>query len=74
MPDRQSNPTASRLFAPVLLNPHGELYTFGASASDGQQHVKLHGTNSFGFEDLLASQKPDWDFNDIRVKVDVPLA
>jgi hypothetical protein len=59
-------------YAPVLITQGGEVLTFGASsASDGRQHVKLLGTNTFGFEDLLASQGSDWDFNDTKVRVSV---
>ncbi|WP_341880883.1 FG-GAP-like repeat-containing protein [Synechococcus sp. UW140] len=60
------------LYAAVLINPNGEVFTFGSStASDGRQHVKLLGDNTFGFEDLLASQGSDWDFNDSKIKVSV---
>ena len=58
------------LYAAVLINPNGEVFTFGSSTgSDGRQHVKVLGDNTFGFEDLLASQGSDWDFNDLKVKV-----
>ena len=44
------------LYAAVLINPNGEVFTFGSSTgSDGRQHVKVLGDNTFGFEDLLAS-------------------
>jgi len=53
-----------------MITQAGEVFTFGAStASDGRQHVKLLGTNTFGFEDRLASQGSDWDFNDLKAKV-----
>jgi hypothetical protein len=59
-------------YAPVMITQGGEVLTFGAStASDGRQHVKLLGTNTFGFEDLLASQGSDWDFNDTKIRVSV---
>jgi hypothetical protein len=55
-----------------MITQGGEVLTFGAStASDGRQHVKLLGTNTFGFEDLLASQGSDWDFNDTKIRVSV---
>jgi len=58
------------LYAAVLINPNGEVFTFGSSTgSDGRQHVKVMGDNTFGFEDLLASQGSDWDFNDLKVRV-----
>ena len=58
------------LYAAVLINPNGQVFTFGSSTgSDGRQHVKVLGDNTFGFEDLLASQGSDWDFNDLKFKV-----
>ncbi|MEY3930491.1 MAG: hypothetical protein RLZZ516_2201, partial [Cyanobacteriota bacterium] len=56
------------IYAPVLINPNGQVFTFGATASDGSQHVTVLGSNTFGFEDLVASQGSDWDFNDLRVQ------
>ena len=64
--------SAAGYYAPVMITETGELLTFGAStASDGRHHVKLLGDNTFGFEDLLASQGSDWDFNDTKIKVSV---
>ena len=64
--------SAAGYYAPVMITQGGEVLTFGAStASDGRQHVKLLGTNTFGFEDLLASQGSDWDFNDTKIMVSV---
>lgn len=58
------------LYAPVMLTPKGNVFTFGAnSAADGRAHVMLLGQNQFGFEDLLASQYSDWDFNDVVMNV-----
>ena len=55
-----------------MITQGGEVFTFGAStASDGRQHMKLLGTNIFGFEDLLASQGSDWDFNDTKIRISV---
>ena len=63
------------LYAPVLINTDGEVFTIGASASDGNQHVKALGNNTFGFEDLLLSDLSDWDHNDFVVQVSLdPLA
>jgi len=63
---------AARNYAPVMITHSGEVLTFGAStANDGRQHVKLLGTNTFEFEDLLASQGSDWDFNDTKIRVSV---
>ena len=64
--------SAAGYYAPVMITQGGEVLTFGAStASDGRQHVKFLGTNTFGFEDLLASQGSDWDFNDTKIRVSV---
>ena len=64
--------SAAGYYAPVMITQGGEVLTFGAStASDGRQHVKLLGNNTFGFEDLLASQGSDWDFNDTKIRVSV---
>ena len=64
--------TAAGYYAPVMITQGGEVLTFGSTtASDGRQHVKLLGTNTFGFEDLLASQGSDWDFNDTKIRVSV---
>ena len=64
--------SAAGYYAPVMITQGGEVLTFGATtASDGRQHVKLLGTNTFGFEDLLASQGSDWDFNDTKIRVSV---
>ena len=57
------------LYAPVLINSDGEVLTFGASASDGNQHLKALGSNTFGFEDLLSSQQSDWDHDDVVVQI-----
>ena len=57
------------IHAAVIINPNGEVFTFGVTASDGRAHVNVISDNTFGFEDLLASQSSDWDFNDLRVKV-----
>jgi hypothetical protein len=63
---------AAGYYAPVMITEGGEVFTFGATtASDGRQHVKLLGANTFGFEDLLASQGSDWDFNDTKIRVSV---
>ena len=64
--------SAAGYYAPVMITQGGEVLTFGSNtASDGRQHVKLLGTNTFGFEDLLASQGSDWDFNDTKIRVSV---
>jgi len=52
-------------YAPVLINPSGNIFTYGAD------NVKTIGNNTFGFEDLLLSDLPDWDHNDLVVRFDV---
>ena len=60
------------LYAPVLITENKDLLTFGdTTASDGLQHLKVFGDNQFGFEDELASDNPDWDFNDHRIKFSI---
>ena len=60
------------LYAPVLITEDNNLFTFGATtAVDKLQHLKVFGDNHFGFEDLLAKEKPDWDYNDFRVKFSI---
>ncbi|MCW9681455.1 DUF4114 domain-containing protein, partial [Dolichospermum planctonicum UHCC 0167] len=44
-------------------------FTFGAANSDGVDHVRLLGDNTFGFEDLTGGG--DNDFNDVIVKVNL---
>ncbi|MDB9537844.1 cadherin domain-containing protein [Dolichospermum planctonicum CS-1226] len=46
-------------------------FTFGAANSDGVDHVRLLGDNTFGFEDLAGGG--DNDFNDVIVKVNLPV-
>ena len=66
------DPAESGLYAPVLLTGYGDLLTIGPSGTaDGLAHLKVLGQNSFAFEDLLASQGADWDFNDFLVTAQV---
>jgi hypothetical protein len=60
------------LYAPVLITGIGDVLTFGASGgSDGFAHLKVLGQNLFSFEDLLAGQGPDWDYNDFILSAQV---
>ena len=60
------------LYAPVLITENNDLLTFGdTTAADQLQHVKVLGDNHFGFEDELAVDNPDWDYNDYRVKFSI---
>lgn len=56
-------------YAPVLLTESGEVFVIGNANSDGQEHIRLFGENTFGFEDLTASQNSDFDYNDMVVKI-----
>jgi pimeloyl-ACP methyl ester carboxylesterase len=58
------------LYAPVVMTPMGSIFTFGSNtAADGRAHMMLLGQNQFGFEDLLLSQRSDWDFNDVVMNI-----
>ncbi|HYP03992.1 MAG TPA: hypothetical protein VER57_05520, partial [Cyanobium sp.] len=66
------DPAEAGFYAPVLISGNGDLLTFGASGgSDGLPHLKVLGQNSFGFEDVLAFQGADWDFNDFLLTAQV---
>ena len=57
-------------YAPVLISETNHLFTFGSNtAADGREHVRLLGSNAFGFEDMLASSRTDWDYNDLTVRL-----
>ena len=46
------------------------MFTLGdTTASDGRQHLKVLGENSFGFEEHLATLNSDFDYNDMTVQV-----
>ena len=71
---------SSRPHAPPQTSPHPSpvqiwrvsgLGPLASTLSDGRQHVKLLGTNTFGFEDLLASQDSDWTFNITKTRLNV---
>lgn len=36
---------------------------------DGHEHIRMYGENVFGFEDLRAGQRSDFDYNDMIMKV-----
>ena len=61
-------PEETGFYAPVLITPGNEVFTAGLHYSSyGKQHAKLLGQNLVGFEDLLTSERPDWDFNDVTI-------
>ena len=60
------------IYSPILITEKGDLMSAGLkTARDGKQHVKTLGDNHFAFEDLMADQKPDWDYDDVVVKATV---
>ncbi|NBN64291.1 DUF4114 domain-containing protein [Pannonibacter tanglangensis] len=58
-------------YAPVLKAGTGEIFVLGAANSDGREHIRLFGENTFGFEDLTAAQGADFDYNDLVVALSV---
>ncbi|MEL6461829.1 MAG: DUF1194 domain-containing protein, partial [Cyanobacteria bacterium J06621_15] len=53
------------------LNDTTETYfSFLGANSDGVDHIRLLGDNTFGFEDLVSGG--DFDFNDVIVKIHIP--
>jgi len=63
-------------YAPVLINPFGEIFTLDQSATnianaDGHTHIRNFGANTFGFEDNMAPRGADFDFNDMVMKLGI---
>ncbi|KAF0100257.1 MAG: hypothetical protein FD144_3417 [Rhodospirillaceae bacterium] len=56
-------------YAPVLYTESGNTLVLGTANADGQEHIRTYGQNMFGFEDLLASQGSDFDYNDLVMRV-----
>ncbi|MEO1433339.1 MAG: DUF4114 domain-containing protein, partial [Cyanobacteria bacterium J06633_8] len=53
------------------INNNAEVYfSFLGANSDGVDHIRLLGDNTFGYEDLTGGG--DFDYNDMIVKVDFP--
>jgi hypothetical protein len=65
--------TDAGFYAPVFINQDtNNLVTYGIAKSlKGEHYIKNLGGNFFGYEDLLSSQNPDWDFNDITLLVEM---
>lgn len=64
----------SGYYAPVLVNPHGEIFTLDQSSGsianfDGRTHIRNYGANTFGFEDNTAQRGADFDYNDMVMKL-----
>ena len=53
--------TEAGYYAPVIINPDEELFTYGSN------HVKNFGHNHFGFEDTLLGSNSDFDYNDVSI-------
>src|SRR5262249_23154030 len=60
---------ADGFYAPVLATQNGDMFVIGTANADGREHIRSFGQNTFGFEDLRADQKSDFDFNDMVVKL-----
>lgn len=63
-------------YAPVLVNPFGEIFTLDQSAistanADGRMHIRNFGANTFGFEDNTATRGADFDYNDMVMKLGI---
>jgi hypothetical protein len=65
----------SGFYAPVLVNPFGNIWMINNGSSnansDGHQHVRIFGQNTFGFEDMHAAAGADFDYNDMIMKLTV---
>lgn len=59
----------SGYYIPVMTTENGNILVPGMANADGREHVRMFGDNFYGFEDLLASQNSDFDFNDIAIRV-----
>lgn len=66
----------SGYYAPVLVNPYGEIFVLDQSATsianaDGHSHIRNFGANVFGFEDNTAARGADFDYNDTILKLGI---
>jgi len=62
---------ASGFFSPVLQTQSGDILVVGTANVDGHEHIRAYGENIYAFEDRLASQGSDFDYNDYIVKMTV---
>jgi hypothetical protein len=60
---------ATGYYAPVLVTPTGQIFVVGTANSDGREHIRVYGENTFGFEDLAANQGSDFDYNDMVMRL-----
>jgi hypothetical protein len=56
-------------YAPVLSTESGNTFVIGDANVDGMSHIRIYGQNTFGFEDLAASQNSDFDYNDLVMQI-----
>ena len=70
MSDLQWTVNEAGTYAPVLITSEGNVFSIGNRDTDltSEQHLRLLGTNTFGFEDLNG-RISDWDWNDVVVSV-----
>jgi hypothetical protein len=61
----------SGFYAPVLVTQSGEIFVIGTANSDGREHIRVFGENTFGFEDLTVAQGSDFDYNDMVVRLSI---
>ena len=64
---------ASGFYAPVVLSPHGDTFVIGDANRDGHSHIRMFGENTFGIEDTPGEYNPDFDYNDMVVRLNVDL-
>ncbi|MHA7772683.1 hypothetical protein [Roseibium sp. M-1] len=56
-------------YAPVLFTQTGNVFFIGDAHDGGYEYIRTFGTNTFGFEDLSASENSDFDYNDMVLKI-----
>lgn len=61
--------SGSGFYAPVLQAASGNVFVIGTANVDGQEHIRVFGQNTFGFEDRTTFQGGDFDYNDLVVKL-----
>jgi len=61
--------TGTGFYAPVLATEGGDIFVIGNANVDGQDHIRMFGQNTFGFEDLRTDQNSDFDYNDVVVRL-----
>jgi len=59
-------------YAPVLFTQTGNVFFVGDAHNGGYEYIRTFGENTFGFEDLAASEKSDFDYNDMVLELTFP--